>query len=83
MKIDVCIAFALFKWSYKTKTRFRTRFNLKIGHFCQFYDFQNRFLPNWVTKTLSFDLIVTQIIIVQHSVQIEGISIKIETSEEI
>ena len=30
MKIDVCISFALFKWSYKTTTRF----NWKIGHFC-------------------------------------------------
>ena len=80
---DVCIAFALFKWSYKTRNRFRTRFNWKIDHFCQFYDFQNRSLPNWGTETLCFDLIVSPAIILQHFMQFEGISIKIDTSEGI
>ena len=54
MKIDVCMTFALLKWSYKTRTRFRTRFSWEISRFCQFYDFQIRCLLNLAIKNTLF-----------------------------
>ena len=68
--------------SLKTRTRFRARSNWEIIKFWQIYDFQNRYPPNWGSKTFFFDLIVSPIIILYHVMQFKKFQSKLKLQRE-